>query len=240
MPFDQGTDSRYYVGPQRFSVFGKSINVEATCNQLDASSQEDTAIVYVNGQKSGSASIEMMLDTTYATTSQFTTLNTWTGTPQPITVGFFNVTPLGAATWMLLGNQSDVSFGSSVGDLVMTNVSIQPDGPVDWGQVVAVEAAVTVDGNGTAVDGSAASTNGGVAHIHSTAFSGLTNNIVTIEHSVDGATSWATLATFATITGVGSERVVVAPGTAVRRYLRVVDNVTGAGSHTRFVSFARR
>jgi hypothetical protein len=63
---------------------------------------------------------------------------------------------------------------------------------------------------------------------------------VTIEHSVDGTTSWATLATFATVTGIGSERVVVAPGTAVRRHLRVVDNVTGTGSHARLVTFARR
>jgi hypothetical protein len=76
--------------------------------------------------------------------------------------------------------------------------------------------------------------------MHVTAFSGLTNNIVTIEHSVDGATSWNTLVTFATYTGITSERVVVAAGTTVRRYLRVVDNVTGAGSTTRAVAFARR
>ena len=240
MPFDQGFDSRYYVGGQRFSVYGKSLSCEVTCAQLDASSQEDIAQVFINGQKNGSASIEMMLDTTGGAASQFTALNTWTGTPQPITVGFFNVSSRGAATWMLLANQSDVSYGSSVGDMVMANVTVQPDGPVDWGQVVATETAITIDGNGTAVDGAAASSNGGVAHIHSTAFSGLTNNIVTIEHSVDGVTSWNTLVTFATVTGTGSERVVVAPGTTVRRYLRVVDNVTGTGSHARLVSFARR
>lgn len=239
MAFTAGDNTRYYVGPMRFSVFGKSISCEVTCNQLDASSQEDAAMVYVNGQKNGSASIDMMLDTAYATTSQFTTLNTWQGTPQPLTV-VFEVPALGSTAWMLQGNQASVNYGNSVGDLVTTSVSVQPDGPVDWGQVIATEAAVTIDGNGTAVDGGAASSNGGVAHIHSTAFSGLTNNIVTIEHSVDGATSWATLATFSTITTVGSERVEVAPGTTVRRYLRVVDNVTGTGSHTRFVTFARR
>jgi len=32
----------------------------------------------------------------------------------------------------------------------------------------------------------------------------------------------------------------VAPGTAVRQFLRVVDTVTGVGSCTRQVSFARR
>ena len=239
MAFTPGIDSRYFVGPMRFSVFGRSFSADVTCNQLEASSQEDRAQVYINGQKNGSASIDMMLDTTHATTSQFTTLNTWQGTPQPVTVGLEGVA-LGATVWALLGNQSAVSFGSTVDGMVESSVSIQPDGGVDWGQVVAVEAAITADGNGTAVDGGAASTNGGVAHIHSTAFAGLTNNIVTIEHSVDGTTAWATLVTFATVTAVGSQRVVVAPGTAVRRHLRVVDDVTGTGSHTRFVAFCRR
>jgi hypothetical protein len=241
MAFIAGLNCRYYAGPLRFSVFGKSVNAEATVAQLDVSSQEDVAMVYINGQKNGSASIEMMLDTT-GTALQFSTLNTWTTTPQPVTIAFDGATLAATNVWMLLGNQSSVSYGSTVGDMVAANVDIQTDGPADWGQVIAVEAAVTVDGNGTAVDGGAATTNGGVAHIHSTAFSGLTNNIVTIEGSADGATGWATISggTFATITATGSQRLVIAPGVSVPRYLRVVDNVTGAGSHTRFVSFARR
>jgi hypothetical protein len=42
------------------------------------------------------------------------------------------------------------------------------------------------------------------------------------------------------VTGTGSERLVIAPGTTVNRYLRIRDDVTGTGSCTRFVSFARR
>jgi hypothetical protein len=241
MTFQAGLTSRYYVGPQRFSVFGKSISVEANVAQLDVSSQEDVAQVFIYGQKNGSASIEMMLDTT-TTALQFTTLNTWQTTPQPVTVAFDGAALAATNVWLLLGNQSSVTYASGASDMVTANVSIQPDGPADWGQVIAAEAAVTVDGNGTAVDGGAATTNGGVAHIHSTAFSGLTNNIVTIEGSADGVSSWATISggTFATITATGSQRLVIAPGVSVPRYLRVVDNVTGAGSHTRFVAFARR
>jgi len=240
MAFTPGTDSRYFVGPMRFSVFGKSLSADVTVNQLDTSSVENKAQVFINGQRNGSASIGMMLDTTSTTTSQFTTLNTWSGGAQnPITIALEGAT-IAAPTWLMLGNQSSVSYGSAVGDLVMADVSVQPDGGVDWGQVVVAETAATADANGAAVDGAAASANGGVAHIHSTAFSGLTNNIVVIQHSVDGATLWDTLVTFATVTAVGSERVTVAAGTTVRRYLRVVDDVTGVGSHTRFVSFARR
>lgn len=239
MAFVPGINSRYYVGPMRFSVFGKSLSADVTCAQLDSSSAEDTAITYVNGQKNGSASIDMMLDTEYATTSQFTTLNTWQTTQQPITVGFDGLA-IGDTAWMLNGNQSSVSYGSPVGDLVSVNVSVQPDGPVDWGQVVDAETAITEDTNGAAVDGGASSSNGGVAHLHVTGFVDLTSNDIIIEQSANGSTSWTTVATFSSVSAVGSERVVIAPGTAVARYLRVVDDVTGTGSCTRLVTFARR
>jgi hypothetical protein len=241
MAFVPGINTRYFVGPMRFSVFGKSIDVTVTCNQLEVSSHEDRAQVYINGQKTGSASIDMMLDTAYAATSQFTTLNTWQATPQPVTVGF-DGTALAASVWMILGNESGVTFSDTASDIAAATVAIQPDGPIDWGQVIATEAAVTVDGNGTAVDGGASSSNGGVAHVHTTAFSGLTNNIITIEGSADGSTGWATISggTFSTITAVGSERLVIAAGVSVPRYLRAVDNVTGSGTTTRLVSFARR
>jgi hypothetical protein len=136
--------------------------------------------------------------------------------------------------------ETTASTSAAVADKAVASVSAV--GTLDFDVGVSLDdfTAITIDGNGTARDGGAATANGGVAHLHVTAFSGLTNNIVTIEHSVDGSTSWATLVTFATYTGLTSERVVVAAGTTVRRYLRVVDNVTGTGSTTRAVCFARR
>jgi len=47
-------------------------------------------------------------------------------------------------------------------------------------------------------------------------------------------------ATSATIGAVGSERITIAAGTSVPRYLRVVDTIVGTGSTTRVVTFARR
>jgi hypothetical protein len=142
--------------------------------------------------------------------------------------------------WLLKANQSQASVMSAVADVVTVAVTIQADGGVDYGVSVEDLTAITTTTSGTARDGGAASTNGGVAHLHATAFSGLTSDVVTIEHSVNGSTLWATLVTFATVSGVTAERVVVAPGTAVRQYLRVVDTVTGVGSCTRTVAFARR
>jgi hypothetical protein len=95
---------------------------------------------------------------------------------------------------------------------------------------------VTVGGTG----GSflrASSENGGVGYLHVTAFSGITNVVVKIQHSVDDIT-YADLVTFATVTAVGRERLAVAG--AVDGYLAVDGNITGAGSVTVFVGFCRK
>jgi hypothetical protein len=136
-----------------------------------------------------------------------------------------------------LGNFTGVA---PVADVVTCSAAFQSTGNFDVGTVVENFTAITATGNGTARDGAAGTTNGGVAHLHVSAFSGLTSDTVTIEHSVDGSTSWATLVTFTAATAATSQRVEVAAGTTVRRYLRVVDTVVGTGSTTRFVSFARR
>lgn len=238
MAFIPSYKSRYYVGPQRFSVYAKGFDSGRTANMLDISSLEDVAMVFTPGQSDGQVTSEMMLDTAYATTSQFTTINTWLGTPTAVTLG-----PSGATrsleAHMVMGNLSQVTMSSQPDQVVMANITIQPDGGVDYGVFLDAETAITVDTNGASTNNGAATANGGVAHLHSTAFSGLTSNSVIIEHSTNDST-WGTLATFTLVTGVGSERLVVAPGTTVNQYLRVRDDVTGSGSHTRIVAFARR
>ena len=116
--------------------------------------------------------------------------------------------------------------------------SYNTDGQVGYGVIIDPLTAITVDTNGTAVDNGASTANGGIAHLHITAFSGLTSNSVIVEHSTDNI-SFATLGTFTLATGLTSERLVIAAGTTVNRYVRVRDDVTGTGSCTRIVSFAR-
>jgi len=82
---------------------------------------------------------------------------------------------------------------------------------------------------------------GGAGYLQVTAGSGVTNYVGKIKHSVDG-TVWVDLVTFADTTTDYStaQRVATAtPTTQVRRYLAVYDDVTGAGSLTRFMGFGR-
>jgi hypothetical protein len=104
--------------------------------------------------------------------------------------------------------------------------------------------AITFTGttNGTTVDESASTSFGWAAHLHVKTYSGFTNLIVKIQDSADGA-AWADLsgATFATLTGVGEQRLEAATSTAVvRQFVRAVLTTTGAGSFNAAVVLARR
>ena len=240
MAFVPGFNSRVLVGPLAYSTYARGFSIDSSTNMLDVTTLASAgAMAYIPGQTDATVSLDLLLDASGAATDQFVHLNTWAGTPAVETLAL-NGTATGSSVWLLKANQSQASVMSAVADVVTVAVTIQADGGVDYGVSVEDLTAITTTTSGTARDGAAASTNGGVAHLHATAFSGLTSDVVTIEHSVNGSTSWATLVTFATVSGVTAERVVVAPGTAVRQFLRVVDTVTGVGSCTRQVSFARR
>ena len=238
MAFIPGYKSRYYAGPSRLSAQGKSFSASVSAAMLEVPT-EDRAKGYIYGQKDGDYSIDMALDTAYATPAQITTLLNWRTTGTPVTCGLAGVA-VGDLVWMVNGISSGMNVNSAAADVVAVTTGGKMDGGADWGYVVDAETAITTDTTGFGMsDGSAGSTNGGVAHLHVTAFSGLTSDAITLEHSTNFMV-WSTLGTFTTVTGTGSERLVIAAATTVNQYLRVVDNVTGTGSCTRIVTFARR
>lgn len=134
----------------------------------------------------------------------------------------------------------EVSFAETgeIGGLVGFEWSALADGVAGLdGRVLAPLAAVTADGNGTSVDNGAATTTGAIAHLHVTSVSAADSIVVTIEDSANNS-AWSTIGTFASKSAAGAERIVIA-GT-IRRYVRAVDDVTGASiSITRGVALAR-
>lgn len=147
---------------------------------------------------------------------------------------------------MVVGERANImevietKYGESapVGGVVGFTWDAMADTVPGFGQVLTTLTAVTADGNGTAVDGGAATTTGGVAHLHVLDVSASDSIVVTIEDSANGSTGWATIATFASRSAAGAERVTIA-GT-IKRYVRAVDDVTGTGvSIIRAVALAR-
>lgn len=238
MPFASAQVSRLYVGLLQFSGYTRSFGLQYASEMLDVTVLTSTAKEFIPGQESATVNVDMLLDNAATASSQFGILYTAKSTPQVVTLAPSG-TARGAETWQVLSNELNFSTTAAVGDVVSAAVAFQSDNLVDPGVVIDPETAITVDTNGTSVDNSAATSNGGVGHLHVTAYSGLTSNSIILEHSTNNSV-WTTLATFTLVTGTGSERLTVAPGTTVNRYLRIRDDVTGTGSCTRFVSFARR
>lgn len=238
MAFVSAHNSRLYVGLLQFSGFTRSVNLDYQSEMLDVTVLTSTAKEFIPGIESATVNVDMLLDNAATATSQFGILYTAKSTPQVVTIAPSG-TARGAETWQVLSNEMNFSTTAPAADVVSAAVQFQSDGLIDPGVVLDPETAITVDTNGTSVDNTAGTTNGGVAHLHVTAYSGLTSNSVIVEHSTNNSV-WTTLATFTLVTGTTSERLVIAPGTTVNRYLRIRDDVTGTGSCTRFVSFARR
>jgi len=241
MAFNSAQKARVLLGPLSLSASLRTVGFQVTTDTADVTTLADAARVFIVTQDTSTCSFDGPLDTLATANLPFDILSdNWKSGELAVTYAPDGLT---FGSMVILGSSIETQFQvmNAMTDSVNWSATGQTNGATDVG--VSLEdglTAVTIDGNGTARDGGAATANGGIAQIHVTAFSGLTNNAVTIEHSVDGSTSWATLATFATYTGLTHERVVVAAGTTVRRYLRVVDNVTGSGSTNRQVSFARR
>lgn len=152
----------------------------------------------------------------------------------------FTYCPTGIDERCWLGNALETQYDttSAPGSTVDYSLGAQVDGMLDFNGMILQSGDVTVDGSSSNTDNAASSASGGVAHLHVSAFSGLTSDDIIIEGSANGSTGWATVVTFAQVTGVGAQRVEITG--SVARYLRVTHNVAGAGSITVAVAFARR
>ncbi|MEH0841624.1 hypothetical protein V6U81_04400 [Micromonospora sp. CPCC 205711] len=144
---------------------------------------------------------------------------------------------IGKPALMTVSDIEGFEIPATVNELVSLTVNATADDGVDMGTSLHALTAETANGNGTSVDNTASSANGGVGALHLSAYSGFTNIVVKVQHSTDNSV-WADLITFTTNTAVGSERKTVT-GT-VNRYVRALWTVTGAGSATFVVAFARR
>jgi len=140
-----------------------------------------------------------------------------------------------------LGDLTSYEVSAPVGDVVAASAEFQVDGGV--GNAISLHAlsAETATGTSSSHDGTTSSANGGVAQLHVTANTMNNNMVFKVQHSADN-TTFADLATFTTVatTVKTAERVTVASGTTVNRYLRCSFTASGSGSVTFHINFARR
>ena len=232
--------TRLLVGKVNVSCIATSVTPEGQRATHDRTSLCDTSKVLIPGIRSSTFAVSAMFDDSTSAGSYWSELtdNHASDTLLPVTVGPAGLAA-GSPVWLAEAYQMAYKPSASVDGTVDLGLDFEVTGVALFGQSITDLAAVTATAASAAVDGGAASSNGGIAHLHVTALDTPTTLDVIIEHSVNGSTSWATLATFTQITtATGTERVVVAAGTTVRRYLRASFTVAGT-SYTCAVAFAR-
>lgn len=240
MTFRNAQQSRIYIGILAASCYARNASVNSSTSMLDVTTLCDEERNFIPGlDESTQFSIDGPLDVDGAANGQFDALADVKGSETPTPITFL---PLGVNddhAWLLDGIEGGLDISTPVGGTVDWSMTAQTTGLTDInGQVLENNTTVTEDTNGSAVDGGAASSSGGVAHLHVTAYDSLTSDDITIEGSANGSTGWATVFTFSQVTGLTSERVAVTG--SIPRYLRVVDDVDGTGSITRLVAVSRR
>ena len=232
MAFIPSTKSRLLLGDFALQSYTTDIALSAMTEMLDSTVLTDTAKQFIPGQDTSTLTLSGHHDV-----DEFTDLASFkSATTTPFT---YAPSGLAVASEVALVNVIDTNFETSapVAGVVDWSLGAQTTGRTDFGFSLADLAAITGDTNGTTHDGTAATSAGAVAHLHVTAFSGFSGVVVTIEDSANDST-WATIGTFTTVAGLTGERIEIA-GT-VRRYVRAVFDVTGTGSVTAQVSYARR
>lgn len=243
-----GANVSLLIDGSDMSAYFHDFAMESNQAMHDATVFGNLSRVKVPGLKDGKASGEGFFDQTATVGSYPVLKGKFTGsTPASASPAIVSM----ALAGFTLGNrvqtgyfdEAQFNFKSIIDGLEMLTFTGESDqDAIDYGVSLHALSADVATGNGTAVDNAAATTNGGVGTLHVTAIAGAAPSVViTIEHSTDNST-WITLVTFvASTTANTAQRIEVAAGTTVRRYLRAVRTFGGTTtSITNQVSFARR
>ena len=212
-----------------------------TIDTAETTAFGSTAKTYIASMKDGTLSLKGMFDGTTGAVDEVFAGIIGAATDPVITVGLEGAS-IGTGCHMVGAIETTYEVSSPVADLVKVSADFQADGGLDSGKILqsgTISTATTT--LGTAVDNTTSSTNGGVGHVHSTANTRSGTTQVKIQHSSDNST-WVDLVTFTGIatTITSGERIVVASGTTVNRYVRSNITTSGTGSITTSVAFARR
>lgn len=225
--------TRILLGSLHVSPYAVSVEAGWQQNTLDTTVLTDTSKTFLLDDEEATFAAAG-----YHEIAAHPTFATWkaSGASTPVTFG-----PSGfghsSEVWLLETLNTAVNTSAARGQVAAFAITGQPTGPIDLGVSLHDLEAETADESGSSHDGSAATTGGAVAHLHVTAFSGISAADIIVEDSANN-TDFATIGTFTQVTAATSQRLTIA-GT-VRRYTRYGLDVTGTGSITFQLSLARR
>lgn len=239
MAFIHGKNTGVLVGGGNLSAFFNEASASQDVETAETTTFGSSAKTYIIGLKDGTMSVSGMFDGAEDSVDEQIEAVLGAEAASVATIAPEGLT-IGKTSYSCAARKTSYEISSPVGDVVSTSLSIQADGGIDRGLIVAANAAVTTSGQGTAQDNTTSSANGGVGFLHVTANTRNGASTFKVQHSSDNVT-WADLVTFTNVsaTTMTAERVAVT-GT-VNRYLRASHAPGGStGSVTYTMAFARK
>ena len=240
--FRHGKNVNIFLDEYDFSTYFNSVSASTSIDTAETSAFGTSAKSYVVGHRDGTVSLSGMFEATESVgTDQYFASALGSATKIKVIVapeGHSN----GAGAILLQADDTSYEVSSAIADIVQASAEFQSTDAVEHGVILSSGAAISASGNGTGVDNTTSSLNGGAGFLSVPVNTRNGTIIVKVQHSADNST-FADLATFTTVTSTQktSERVEVASGTTVNRYLRVNYTVAGStGSATPVVAFTRR
>jgi len=241
MAFRSSQTTRIILGAYSMSAYARTASGSSVTDMHDVSAFTDVTKQFIPTLDTSTFSIGGPLEAVAASQwSQLALQKAFVaiGLSFPITY-----MPLGVdgAAWLIDAFHTSLDDTTSHSGGADWSLTAQTNGITDINGVVLENAGtLTATADGTAHNNGAGTSNGAVFHVHTTAYSGLTSDVIIIEGSTTGAFSGeeTTIATFTTVAGLGSQRLAVT-GT-VPRYLRAADTIVGTGSITRTIAVSRR
>ena len=240
--FSHGKNVNVFVNEFDFSTYFTDVSASTSVDTAETSAFGTSAKSYIVGHRDGTISLSGMFEGTASTgTDAFFATALGSATKNKIIVA-----PQGnsvaAGAIMLVADDTSYEVSSAIADIVQASAEFQSTDAVEHGVILSSGATVSATGNGTGVDNTTSSLNGGAGFLSVPVNTRNGTIVVKVQHSADNST-FADLATFTTVTSTQktSERVEVASGTTINRYLRVAYTVAGSsGSATPVVAFTRR
>jgi hypothetical protein len=240
--FRHGKNVNVFLDQYDFSTYFNNVSASTTIDTAETSAFGTSAKSYVVGHRDGTVSLSGMFEATESVgTDQFFATALGSATKIKLIVAPEG-NSVGAGAIVLVADDTSYEVSSAIADIVQASAEFQSTDAVEHGKILSSGSAISATGNGTGVDNALATTNGGAGFLSVPVNTRNGNITVKIQHSADNST-FADLVTFTVVSSTAktSERVEVASGTTVNRYLRVNYTVAGStGSATPVVAFTRR
>ena len=240
--FRHGKNVNVFLDEYDFSTYFNNVSASTTIDTAETSAFGTSAKSYVVGHRDGTVSLSGMFEATESVgTDQFFATALGSATKIKLIVAPEG-NSVGAGAIVLVADDTSYEVSSAIADIVQASAEFQSTDAVEHGKILSSGSAISATGNGTGVDNALATTNGGAGFLSVPVNTRNGNITVKIQHSADDST-FADLVTFTVVSSTAktSERVEVASGTTVNRYLRVNYTVAGStGSATPVVAFTRR